>query len=289
MSGRHWVSRKGCQRGFALLIVLWTVGFLALLGTRIVAAGRSDTRLADNLKQEAVLQAAADGAVAHVVFLMIAARDPGMLPNGAIRQVRVGQTWVLVRIENENDRVNLNTASGALLRALIIQVGGAPGLADRVAAAILDWRTAGANPRPGGAKAADYRAAGRAYGPPGAPFQSVGELADVLGMTPDLFTRLAPHLTVLTDGDPDLSTRDPIVARALTDAAGVADVTEAGEQTADQMLRINVTAVGKGSARYSIEVVASADFQSASPRVNILSRERGTSMTRSPTVTPAAE
>jgi len=289
MSGRHWVSRKGCQRGFALLIVLWTVGFLALLGTRIVAAGRSDTRLADNLKQEAVLQAAADGAVAHVVFLMIAARDPGMLPNGAIRQVRVGQTPVLVRIENENDRVNLNTASGALLRALIIQVGGAPGLADRVAAAILDWRTAGANPRPGGAKAADYRAAGRAYGPPGAPFQSVGELADVLGMTPDLFTRLAPHLTVLTDGDPDLSTRDPIVARALTDAAGVADVTEAGEQTADQMLRINVTAVGKGSARYSIEVVASADFQSASPRVNILSRERGTSMTRSPTVTPAAE
>ena len=50
------------QRGFALLIVLWTVAFLALLGTQIVAAGRSDTQLADNLKQEAVLEAAADGA-----------------------------------------------------------------------------------------------------------------------------------------------------------------------------------------------------------------------------------
>jgi general secretion pathway protein K len=263
----------GRQRGFALLIVLWTVGFLALLGTRIVAAGRSDTRLADNLKQEAVLRAAADGAVAQAMFSIVAARDPGIQPNGMVREMRVGRTPVLVRIENESDRINLNTASATLLRALIIQVGGAPGLADRLAAAILDWRTAGANPRPGGAKAPEYRATGHAYGPPETPFQSVEELADVLGMTPDLFARMAPHLTVLTDGDPDLSTRDPLVARALTDAAGVADVSEAGEQTADQMFRINVTAVGQGAARYSMVVVASADFQNTSPRVNIVLRE----------------
>ena len=144
-----------------------------------------------------------------------------------MREVRIGQTPVLVRVENESDRINLNTASAVLLRALIIEVGGAPGLADRLAAAILDWRASGANARPRGAKAADYRAAGRDYGPPGTPFQSVDELADVLGMTPDLFARLAPHLTVLTDGDPDMSTRDPVVARALTDAAGVADASAA--------------------------------------------------------------
>ena len=32
---------SGGQSGFALLIVLWTVGFLALVGTWLVAAGRS--------------------------------------------------------------------------------------------------------------------------------------------------------------------------------------------------------------------------------------------------------
>lgn len=265
------------QRGFALLIVLWTVGFLALLGTRIVAAGRSDTQLADNLKQAAVLQAAADGAVQNVAFLILAAKDPRFQTDGGVRQLRVGQTPVFVRVENESDRINLNTASAVLLRSLIIEVGSAPGLADRLAAAILDWRTSGANPRRGGAKASDYRAAGRNYGPPGTPLQSVDELADVLGMTPDLFTRMAPHLTVLTDGDPDMSTRDPVVARALTDAAGVADDAGAAQQATDSLLRISATAVGRGAARYSLVVVVSGNLQNASPRVDILLRERGRS------------
>jgi general secretion pathway protein K len=267
------------QRGFALLIVLWTIGFLALLGTQIVAAGRSDTQLADNLKQAAVLAAAADGAIADVMFHMQAARDPRLRADGVAREVRIGQTPVLVRIESESDRVNLNTASRALLRSLIIQAGGAAGVADRLAAAILDWHTEGANARPGGAKAPDYRAAGRAYGPPGTPFRNVDELADVLGMTADLYVRMAPHLTVLSDNDPDMSTRDPVVARALSDSAGVADDAVAAPQTGDEMLRISATAVGRQSARYSIVVVASANFRNASPRVNILLRQRVSAVT----------
>ncbi|WP_428534840.1 general secretion pathway protein GspK [Rhodopila sp.] len=266
------------QRGFALLIVLWTMGLLALLGTQIVAAGRSDTQLADNLKQAAVLAAAADGAVADVMFHMQAAADPRLRADGVVHQVRIGQTAVLVRIENETDRVNLNTASGDLLKSLIIQVGGPPALADRLAAAILDWHTENASPRQGGAKAADYRAGGRNYGPPGTPFQSVHELTEVLGMTADLYARLAPHLTVLSDDDPDMSSRDPIVARALSDASGVADDAATSQataaRTADEMLRIHATALGPQSSRYSIVVVASANFRNASPRVNILLRQR---------------
>ena len=268
------------QRGFALLIVLWTVGFLALLGTQIVAAGRSDTQLADNLRQEAVLEAAAAGAIQKVTFLILGAKDPRFQTYGVMSEVRVGETPVLVRVENEGDRVNLNTASAVVLRSLIIEVGGAPGLADRLAAAILDWRTAGGNARPRGAKAADYRAAGRDYGPPGTPFESVGELADVLEVTPDLFARMSPHLTVLTDGDPDMSTRDPVVARALTDAAGVADASGSAQQAADLLLRITVTAIGRGAARYSVVAVVSGDFQNSTPRVNVLLRERGTALAK---------
>jgi general secretion pathway protein K len=272
------------QRGFALLIVLWTVGFLALLGTQIVAGGRSDTQLATNLKQESVLRAAADGAVADVMFHMLAARDSRFRADGVTREIVVGQTPILVRIENEGDRINLNTSPPVLLRALIVQMGVAPALADRLAAAILDWRTSSANPRPNGAKAPQYRAAGLSYGPPGTPFQSIGELADVLGMTPDLFERLAPHLTILTDGDPDMSTRDPVVARALMDAAGGADGLGGPQQAVEFVLRITVTAVGRDAARYAVVVVASADFQTVSPRVNILLREPFTAVTSDPVV-----
>jgi general secretion pathway protein K len=262
--------------GFALLIVLWTVGFLALLGTQLVASGRSDTRLADNLKQEAALRAAADGAVAHVMFAVQAAHDPSFRADGLQREIHVGRTPVLVRIENETDRINLNTASAALLRSLIIELGAPPAQADRLAAAILDWRTSGVKARPGGAKAPEYVAAGLGFGPPGSPFQSVDELADVLGMTPALFDRLAPHLTVLTDSDPDMSTRDPIVALALSDAAGAADSSAAAQQTDEDVLRITVTALGRDSTRYAETVVASADFQNSVPRVNILLRRRVT-------------
>jgi general secretion pathway protein K len=262
------------QQGFALLIVLMTLGFLALLGTQLVAAARSDTRLADNLKQEAVLEAAADGAVANVMFAIQAARDPQFQADGTPRTLRIGNTAVSVQIENETDRINLNTASAALLRALMVQVGAAPALAERLSVAILDWRTAGANARDGGAKAAQYRAAGLPYAPPGTPFQSLDELADVLGMTPALFDRLAPHLTVFTDSDPDLTTRDPVVSRALTDASGVVDDTSRTQDTGDTVLRIVATAAAPDGAKLTLVVVASADFQTAIPRVNILSRQR---------------
>ena len=46
--------------------------------------------------------------------------------------------------------------------------------------------------RPNGAEAPDYQAAGSKYVPTNAPFESVGELQRVLGVTPALMARIAP-------------------------------------------------------------------------------------------------
>ncbi len=265
---------KPHQKGFALLIVLLTMGFLALIGTQLVAGARSNVRLADNLKQEAVLEAAANGAIAHVTFAMQAARDGQFHADGVLRELRIGETHVSVRLYNESDRINLNTASAALLRALLVQVGAPPAVADQLSVAILDLRTAGSNARNGEAKIRQYQAAGLSYGPPSTPFESVQELRDVLGMTPALFAQLEPHLTVLTDGDPDMTTRDPVVSGALTDSAGAADPTQSTESSSGEVLRIVVVAQGHDEARYSVMVVVSGDFQNATPRVNILLRQR---------------
>jgi general secretion pathway protein K len=56
------------QRGFALLVVLWTLALLALLGTQLLATSRQDTQLAHNRLDAAVLEAAANGAVQRAVF-----------------------------------------------------------------------------------------------------------------------------------------------------------------------------------------------------------------------------
>lgn len=230
-------DREARQRGFALLIVLWTMALLALLGTQIVAAGRSDAQRARNLRAAAVVEAATDGAVQQAIFHLLEQR---WVADGAMHIVRLGPVAVAIRIEDEGGKVNPNIASETLLRALLAQVGVVPARAASLAAAIVDWRTDTAQPLPFGAKAPQDAAAGLDYAPPGADFRSVDELAAVLGMTPALLARLQPHMTVFSDADPDASTRDPVVAAALGDPAQVPAVGLGGVQT------VTVTAEGNG-------------------------------------------
>lgn len=263
------------QRGFALLIVLLTTGFLGFLGTSLVAAGRSDTTLADNLREAAELEAAADGAIAHAGFAAAAEGNPAFRPGPAALEIRIGTVPVLVRIQNEDDRINLNTCPPALLRAFLAELGVAPREAAALAQAVMEWR-GGGSPGQNGTGAARYQAAGLGYAPPGTPFRSVDELRLVLGMTPQLFALMAPHLTVLTDGDPDLTTHDPLVARALAEAAGTTDDSglAAGGGSAEPILRIMATAVGPRGTRYTVTEVTTTSFFNADPRIRVLLRER---------------
>jgi general secretion pathway protein K len=68
----------------------------------------------------------------------------------------------------------------------------AAGLVD----AIADWRDSDELRRPNGAELPEYRAANLKYGPANAPFETTGEAARVLGMTPQVFRRIAPVITV---------------------------------------------------------------------------------------------
>jgi hypothetical protein len=88
-------------------------------------------------------------------------------------------------------------------------------LADQIA----DWRSATAIPLPLGAKAGQYVAAGRRWGPPDRPFRGTDELGLVLAMTPDLLARLRPYVSPYIDSAPKFAISEPIVARALAEAA----------------------------------------------------------------------
>ena len=78
------------QRGFALLIVLWTLALLALLGTQLLAAARSDTQLARNLVDSAALEAATDGAVQQAMFGMLEPPPRRWIADGSMHIVRLG-------------------------------------------------------------------------------------------------------------------------------------------------------------------------------------------------------
>ncbi len=203
------------DRGFALLVVLWTLIPLSLLLVVLASSARSDTRLAGNLVAAAELQAAADGAINSMVFNLL---QHGVSQAGVARTAfRLGGTVVDVEAVNQSGLLNPNLASPEMLAALFSRLGVGAAAGSRLAGAIVDWRNPGQRLGPGGGKAAEYRAAGLDYAPAGAPFQSLGELRDVLGMTPDALAALLPHLTLFSDRDPDPLLADPIVRAALRD------------------------------------------------------------------------
>ena len=242
------------ERGFALLIVLWTLVLVSLIATRVTAAGRSETRLADNLRVAAVLEAAADGAVHEAVFRMLDLGPGGWRADGVARRLSVPGAVVTVLPEDQAGRINPNLASPELLSALLRELGADTLRADAVAGAMLDWRFPNAAARPGGAKAAAYRAAGRDYGPPEMPFRSVGEVGAVLGVTPELLALLAPHLSVFTLGEPDPGLAAPPVLAALRRLAGGSALVPLRRDGA-RVVQVTATAQGASGGSFARRAV----------------------------------
>jgi general secretion pathway protein K len=257
------------QQGFALLIVLWTLGLLALLGTQLLATSRQDMQIARNQLDAATLEAAANGALQQGIFRVLDRSSGHWNADRMIHLLQVGRARVTVQIEDEADKVNPSIASPALLRALLLQVGADPGTAAAVAASIVEWRMASNTPgRPNPILA---RYAGRDFAPLGEPFSSVEELGSVLGMTPELLGRLRPHLALFTDSDPGAGTRDPVVARALT-AIGQFNATV--EERGEELVSIMAEARGRGNAHYGLRVVVRTNGNPVGRRYEILSYER---------------
>ncbi len=241
------------QRGFALLIVLWSMALLALIGTQVTAAGRGETQLANNLRASAVAEAAADGAVFETVFHLLDGSARHWDPDGPAHTVRLPQAVVEVSLINESRKITLNNSTLPLLRAILHTVGVDPRLATQLADQIADWRSPANFPLAHGAKAPQYRAAGRLYGPPNQPFRGIDELGLVLNMTPDILARLRPYVSAYVESSPRPDGADPVVARALVEAQAAGQAPLSFEEPLT--VTIMAAAVSAGGARFTRRAV----------------------------------
>jgi general secretion pathway protein K len=243
------------EGGFALLLVLWSLALLALIGTQVSATGRAEALLAANLRAAAMAEAAADGAVHQAIFRLLAPAAQRWPADGLAREVALpGGATALLRIESERGKVNPNLATAPLLQALLQQLGADPRTAAGLAAASLDWRTAGLRPRPGGAKEPQYRAAGLAWAPPGRPFETLEEMGLVLGMTPPLLAGLAPFLSIHQPAEPDPRLAAPPVLQALRTAQGTEEEL-AADPDAAEVVTVTAAVALPGGARFTRRAV----------------------------------
>ncbi len=248
-----------CRRngGFALIIVLWTLVLIGFIVAHMTASGRTEIRIAGNLVANSASQAAADGAIFEAIFNLSDPQPEQRWPvDGTPRQVAVGSSRVILRVEDEASWINPSTASPVLLEALLRVTGSDPDTARRIATAISEWVGSAAAPGQQDALVAEYRAAGLDYGPPSAPFETLGELGRVLGMTPAVLTAIRPHLTLFGPPEPNPATTDPVVAAALalsstTGSSPTGQPVVQPSQAPPDALTVRITALasGPGNAR----------------------------------------
>jgi general secretion pathway protein K len=186
------------QRGVALIIVIWIATLLTLVASSFIQAMRSDMQIVGNSVQRAKLEAASQAGVQRAILEFM--KPPQIAgrwaTDGTANEWQFKDAALSISITDESAKIDINVAPDPLIRSLLISQGVAEADAIALTDAIFDWRDADSLKRPRGAEDAEYEAAGLGYKPANAPFQSIEELKLVLGMTPALFEKLSPLITI---------------------------------------------------------------------------------------------
>jgi general secretion pathway protein K len=194
--------RSDDGRGFALILVLWIAALRAVIAASLVSSGRTATRLAHNLAENAKAEALADGAVQRAALGLLSVHaDQAWHAGGGPYQLTYGEGEVRVSIADEDGKIDLNAAPPELLAGLLRELGLDADQAEAMADRIVDFRDPDQEPRPQGAEERQYIAAGRPTGAQDRPFDTESELLGVLGMTPDLYRRMRPYVTVFSGAE----------------------------------------------------------------------------------------
>ena len=166
------LPRRDAQDGIAIVLALWLTVLLTVLASGFAFSMRSEALATRNAVSLAQARTLADGAVERGAFELMRPRLPNAwTPDGVPHRYVDGNASITIVAVDESARVDVNAAPNALLKNLLMVVGGVEDAkADRLVDAIADWRDPDDLKRPNGAEADDYRAAELKYVPANAPF-----------------------------------------------------------------------------------------------------------------------
>ena len=197
MAARRRFGSVSSQRGIALVAVLWGVTILSIIAAAFLADTRSQSGLTRNMLENAKAQALADAGVYRAVAGILSI-DPAIAwrADGTRYEMALGEGQVVITIFDEGGKVDLNRAQDRLLAGLFEVFDVPEEEASAIVDAMRDFADRDDDRRDAGAEDSDYSAAGLEWGAKDAPFESVEELQQVLGVSRPLYDRVAPYLTV---------------------------------------------------------------------------------------------
>lgn len=252
MRARFHGSPPRAASGAALLLVLWLIALLTAVVGAFAMIARVEYLQGRTLSQGVVADQAARAGLEYAMTRVVDL-DPTRqwLPDGREYNWRFGDADVTIAIVDESGKVDINAADLDLLAGLMQAVGVERQPARKLATAILDWRDPDSLTQiEGGAEDGDYASEDLPYGAKDAPFETVAELQLVLGMTPELFAKLAPHLTVYSgQGRPSEQYASAEVLQAL----GIDPERALAERRRPRQPGEAGSLVGAGTGTYSID------------------------------------
>ncbi len=213
------------MRGVALIAVLWIVALLTVIGAGFALDMRTETTLTQELLAGARARAAAEAGVFRGIWeLLKPDRRRRWRADGSERRWSFRSYRVIIALQDEGGRIDLNSGSPQLLGALLEANGVEDERRAALVDAIQDWRDADDARGVNGAEDPEYQAEGRAAGAKDGPFNTVAELQQVLGMSRRLYQRIAPALTIHSrQPGVDAQLAPPSVLRALVTGDGSED------------------------------------------------------------------
>jgi general secretion pathway protein K len=205
------------ERGYAMIAAVAAVAVFGYLALAAISGGRSAVVGTNAGLTRARLTADADAGVAlaiHGLGLSDPARRWSV--TGPPRKVEFEGANLTISVEDENGKIPLNFVAADQLRRLF-QLGGAdPRTLDGLVEALTDLR---GDPRPAGSRAGASPTDPRLAAERG-PLSSVEELELLPGMTPALYARIAPAVTVhATTLAFDPRTASPLALEVMSPAA----------------------------------------------------------------------
>lgn len=229
---------KPGQRGSILILVLFALMTLSLLAFSVGYTVRQKLHTALRFETRAQLRLAADAAADQTAVFISEnlsnqtghharnqrwSHDEGLWKKAVVGKVTyfvvadgaAGQEDALYGLKDEDRKINLNQAKPEVLQGLFQHAGRIDREeARRIAAAIRDWRDEDTDLSDGGAESKDYMRKTPPYQAKNALFDTLEELHWVQGVTPELYDKVAPYLTVY-GGKVNLNTAPPVVLLAM--------------------------------------------------------------------------
>jgi general secretion pathway protein K len=181
------------DQGFALISVTWLMLILSILAAGMLAFSLTARKSADLLEQSIKKEFIAHSALELFLARYFYDEENQFYRSGTLNVMNYN---IDIRVNSENGKFNINRADVSNIALVFAANGVSEGEALSLASAIIDWRDSDDLALVLGSESADYALAGLSYGPRNGPFESVGELQFVQGITRDLYLCVQPLITV---------------------------------------------------------------------------------------------